>query len=380
MDSTPDVPPSEIGRFFLPGPTAVHPDVLLAQAANVIGHRGGAIRPLMSALQEGLKPLFGTKRPVYVAMCSGTGMMEAAVRNGVSHRMLSLVNGAFSERFARIGESCGAEVWRLEVDWGQVVLPEDVHAHLRSAEPYDAVTLCHSETSTGALNPVAELAQAIRSAQPDALVLVDSVSGAGGLRMQADDWGLDFVLTGAQKAFAVPPGLAFGVASERMLGRSRRMERKGFYFDFELFQKNVELMQTPTTPAVTLFYALREQLARVSAEGLEARFDRHQAMAERTWLWVDSLAERTGRPFRVFAEAGHRSPTVTCVELPTSIDVPTLVKAMGERGFVIGTGYGKLGPRAIRIGHMGEHTLGDLNVLLDALEEELVAATDGGSE
>lgn len=367
-------PTSDVGRFFLPGPTAVHPDVLMAQAANVIGHRGGAIRPLITELQAGLKPLFGTQRPVFIAICSGTGMMEAAVRNGVSSRMLSLVNGAFSERFAKIGESCGFEVERLSVEWGQVLAPEEVRKHLESAAPYDAVTICHSETSTAALNPVAELSMAIHDRQPDAMVMVDSVSGVGGTPVETDAWKLDFVLTGAQKAVAVPPGLAFGVASERMMERSRSLEGKGFYFDLEKFETNIELMQTPTTPAVTLLYALKEQLVRIHREGLETRYARHRAMAERTWEWVDDLAVRTGAPFRVFAAEGHRSPTVTCLELPGGVDVPDLASAMKERGFVIGTGYGKLGTRAIRIGHMGEHTMSDLNALLSALEDALISA------
>lgn len=345
----------------------------MAQAENVIGHRGGAIRPLITELQAGLKPLFGTQRPVFIAMCSGTGMMEAAVRNGVSRRMLSLVNGAFSERFAKIGEACGFEVERLTVEWGQVLSPEEVLRHLKSADSYDAVTLCHSETSTAALNPIAELSAAIHQGQPDAMVMVDSVSGAAGARVEADAWKLDFVLTGAQKAVAVPPGLAFGVASERMMARSRSLTAKGFYFDFEKFETNIELMQTPTTPAVTLLYALKEQLARIHREGLEARFARHQAMAERTWQWVDEVSERTGASFRVFAAEGHRSPTVTCLELPQGVDVPDLAAAMRERGFVIGTGYGKLGTRAIRIGHMGEHTMEDLNGLLTALEQALIS-------
>ncbi len=376
MSATPIPPPSAVGRFFLPGPTAVHPDVLMAQARNVIGHRGNDIKLLMADLQRGLKPLFGTSRPVFIGTCSGSGMMEMGVRNAVGSRMLSLVNGAFSERFARIGEACGFAVERIAVPWGQVVGADQLADRLAGVR-YDAVTMCHSETSTGALTPVDELAPVVRERQPEALVLVDSVSGAGGLAIEADEWGLDFVLTGSQKAFAVPPGLGFCVASERMMARSQERTTKGFYFDLTLFAKNLELEQTPTTPAVTLLYALEAQLGRIHEEGLSARFLRHAAMAERCREWVSNLADRTGAPFRVFAAPGFRSPTVTCVELPEEVGGPEVVEAMNDRGFVIGTGYGKLKKRCIRIGHMGEHRQGDLDALLGALDSVLTASVSG---
>ena len=210
------------GRFFLPGPTEVHPSVLQAQARPVIGHRGPEMRALMDRLQPGLQTVFQTRRPVMVSTSSATGLMEAAVRCGVRQRLLCLVNGAFSERFANIAAGCGTPHEVLEAAWGNVHDPGAV-ADRMSAGDFDTVSLVHSETSTGALNNVPALLQAIRQ-YPDVLVLVDSVTGIGGAPFLTDEWGVDLVLTGSQKALAVPPGLSFGVASEAFLDRAAQLQ------------------------------------------------------------------------------------------------------------------------------------------------------------
>lgn len=353
------------GRFFLPGPTEVRPEILEAQARQMIAHRGAGFQQLMSELQEGLRPVFDTQRPVFVSPSSATGLMEAAVRNSGTGRVLSLVNGAFSERFADIAEACGRTVDRVNVPEGEVHDPEQVRAELRLRD-YAAVTLVHSETSTGALNDVAALAAAVREAS-DALVLVDSVTGVGGAEFHADAWGQDFVLTGSHKAMALPPGLAFGVASERLLDVAARTPGRGVYFDLTAHARNLEKLQTPTTPALSLLYALQAQLPRILAEGMQARWARHLRMARRTWAWVDETAERTGSALRVLAPEGARSPTVTAVVVPGGADPRTVVKAMAERGWVIGGGYGKVKDTTFRIGHMGDHTLEELEALLGEL-------------
>ncbi|NIP60229.1 MAG: aminotransferase class V-fold PLP-dependent enzyme [Gemmatimonadetes bacterium] len=346
--------PESSGRFFLPGPTAVDSRVLAAQARAVIGHRGPGIRTLVARIQEGLRTIFRTDRPVFVSTSSATGLMEAAVRNGVRDRLLALVNGAFSERFAKIARACGKEVEVLEIAWGEAHEPGAVH----------------SETSTGALNPIAEIASAVREAS-DALMLVDSVSGLGGADVRTDEWGLDFVLAGSQKALAVPPGLAFAVASKRMMERAESLPDRGCYFDLPQFRRKMEKLQTPNTPAVTLLYALDEQLGRIREEGLDARLSRHRAMAERCWAWVEDASARAGLDLRVLAPAGRRSPTVTCVLLPEGLRGPDVVGSVTERGWVIAPGYGKLREGAIRIGHMGEHTVPELDDLLEVLAESL---------
>lgn len=351
------------GRFFLPGPTEVRPEVLQAQARPMIAHRGKGFQALMGEVQEGLKDVFRTARPVLVSTSSATGLMEAAVRNSGTGRVLALVNGSFSGRFAEIAEACGRPVDRLQVGWGEAHDPAAVRRALE-AGTFEAVTLVHSETSTGALNDVAALAAEVRVGS-DALVLVDSVTGVGGAELHADAWGLDFVLTGSHKALALPPGLAFGVASPRMMERAAATPGRGVYFDLVAFAENLEKLQTPNTPALTLLYALQEQLVRVRAEGMEARWARHRAMAERTARWV----EEAGRGLAVLAPAGARSPTVTAVRVPGGADPAAIVKGMSARGWVVGGGYGAVKGTTFRVGHMGDHTPDELEALLAVLGE-----------
>lgn len=361
-----DQPPE--GRFFLPGPTEVRPEILQAQARPMIAHRGAGFEALMGEIQSGLQEVFRTARPVMVSASSATGFMEAAIRNSGAGPVLSLVNGAFSQRFAEIGEACGRTVDRLEVAWGGVHDPDAVRAALRKRD-YDAVTVVHSETSTGALNAVADVAGVVRE-RGGPLLLVDSVTGVGGAELHADAWGLDFVLTGSHKALALPPGLAFAVASERMLEVAARTPGRGHYFDLVQYAENLERLQTPTTPALTLLYALRAQLARIRAEGMEARWARHARMAERTWAWVEAAEAATGVPLEVLAPEGARSPTVTAV-VPEGVAPAAVVKEMAARGWVVGGGYGKVKGSTFRIGHMGDHTLDELEALLAELTAAL---------
>lgn len=352
------------GRFFLPGPTEVHPDVLGAQAQPMIGHRGPAIEELMARIQDGLKPLFTTEKPVIVSTSSATGLMEAAVRNGVDGgRVLSLVNGAFSGRFAQIARTCGVEVDAWEVPWGDVHSPDELEDRL-SAGDYSAVTLSHSETSTGALQDLESIGDVV-GGHAETLLLVDSVTGVGGVATKTDEWGLDFVLTGSQKALALPPGLAFGVASEAMMGRSRTVANRGWYFALDRLADKLESFQTPATPAVSLLYALDFQLDRISREGVSTRWDRHLEMQARTFQWVEEVAA-SGGDVGVFAREGHRSPTVTCVSTPDGV-APDVVSQLASRGWVIGGGYGKLKPTTFRVGHMGDHTVEELDALLAEL-------------
>jgi len=364
--SPPELPP--FGRFFLPGPTEIRPEVLWAQVGPMIGHRGPDLQQLMARIQPDLRAIFRTRRPVYVSASSATGLMEAAVRNGVRRRVLSLVNGAFSERFFRIARACGFEADALEVPWGGVNLPEALEAALKR-KAYDAVTVVHSETSTGVLNPVRELAE-VAHAAGDVALLVDAVSSLGGAPVETDAWGLDFVLTGSQKALALPPGLAFGVAQEHLLRRAEARPDRGIYFDFLEFERNLEKGETPNTPAVSLLYALEAQLGRIRAETLEARIARHRAMAERTWAWVEEM-RATGVPLEILAPEGYRSPTVTTIRVPPGWTGPTLAAALRARGWTIATGYGKLREETFRIGHMGDHTVDELDELLAVLGEVL---------
>lgn len=358
----------QYGRFFLPGPTEVHPDVLQAQTRAMISHRGAASQAFMRRLQSGLQDVFLTERPVFIATSSATGLMEAAVRNAGRTRILSLVNGAFSKRFADIARACGFGVDEIEVPWGEAHDPDEVAGQLHE-RAYDAVTMVHSETSTGVLNDVRALANAVREFE-DTMVLVDSVSGFGATELRPDDWGIDFLLTGSQKAFALPPGLAFGVASERMMERSAEAPNRGYYFDLEFFAKNHAKDQSPTTPALSVLFALEVQLARMAQEGIEARWERHRLMAEMTWAWVDSMKD-DGVDLEVLAPAGFRSPAVTTIRTPPAMTGPEVTKAVAGQGWLVGGGYGKLKETTFRVGHMGDHTLSQVEGLLNVLTEVL---------
>jgi aspartate aminotransferase-like enzyme len=336
----------------------------------MIGHRGKDIEGLIAAVQPGLQAIFRTQRLVYLSTSSATGLMEAAIRNGARKRVLSLVNGAFSDRFYRISLACGIETDKLEVPLGNGFSADQLASALKGKD-YDAVTVVHSETATGALNPLEQLAKAAHAAG-DVVLLVDSVSGMAGARVETDGWGLDYVLTGAQKAFALPPGLAFCAASENVLERAKQKKDRGIYFDLIEFDKYIRKNQTPNTPAVSLMFALQVQVEHIMAEGIEARWARHTEMAQRTWRWVDEMRER-GVGISVLAPEGYRSPTVTCIRVAEGQTGSAINSAMKAKGFVIAPGYGNEKDMMIRIGHMGEHTLDELEVLLEALGEVLMA-------
>lgn len=336
----------------------------------MIGHRGKSMEDLVARIEPDLQYVFRTTRPVYIASSSATGLMEGAIRNGVRARVLSLVNGAFSERFFQIARACGVEAESLTVPMGQPHTPQMLADALKGGR-FDAVTVVHSETSTGALNPIADLARVAHDAG-DVVLLVDSVTGVAGAPVETDAWELDFVLTGSQKALALPPGLAFGVARDNVLERAKSRRDRGIYFDLVEFDKSIRKNQTPNTPALSLFYALAAQLVDIRQETIEGRWERHAAMARRTWAWVDEVHE-AGIPVSVLAPEGARSPTVTCISLPATHNGSNVNSAMKARGFTISAGYGSLKDTSIRIGHMGDHTVAELDVLLDALREVLAA-------
>jgi aspartate aminotransferase-like enzyme len=356
------------GRFFLPGPTEVRPSILQAMLQPMIGHRGKGMEDLIARIEPDLQYVFRTARPVYIASSSATGLMEGAIRNGVRSRVLCLVNGAFSDRFFQIARACGVEAEALTVPLGQIHTPEMLATALKGGK-FDAVTVVHSETSTGALNPIAELTR-VAHAAGDVAILVDSVSGMAGAPVETDAWELDFVLTGSQKAFAIPAGLAFAAARDNVIERAKAKKDRGIYFDLIEYDKSIRKNQTPNTPALSLFYALAAQLADIRRETIDARWERHASMARRTWEWVNEMRD-AGIGISILAPEGARSPTVTCISLPSSHNGGKVTAAMKARGYVVSAGYGELKDTGIRIGHMGDHTLEELNELLDTLREVL---------
>ena len=363
---------SRFGTFFLPGPTEVRGEVLAAMTRPTIFHRGKEFESMFATIQAGLGELFLTARPVYVMPASGTGAMEAAVRNIAQGKILSLVNGGFSERFADVAESCGHSVTRLTVDAGETFELDRVESALRGGG-FAAVTVAHSETSTGVVSPVRDIAALARA--HGALSLVDSVSGMGGADLRTDAWGLDFVFTASQKALAIPAGLAFAVASPEYLERAKRSQTHGRYFDVAEFEKFSAKHQTPTTPALYLLYALEVQLRNIALEGIERRWERHIAMRTATEAWVAQVADRHRIDVRLLARDGIRSPTVTAIVLPERVGSSQITEEVAKRGYVIGGGQPPVAKTTIRIGHMGDHTVDGVTRCLSAVEDALAGAT-----
>jgi aspartate aminotransferase-like enzyme len=358
------------GTFFLPGPTEVRQDILAAMMQPMIAHRGSAFEQLFERLQRGLRPLFMTDRPVYINSSSATGMMEAAVRCAPAGRMLCLVNGAFSERFAHIASTCARDVDRYEVAWGQIHTIPQLDERL-SMRKYAAITVVHSETSTGALNDVRAISDCAH--RHGAVCLVDSVSGFAGAELRFDEWKLDYLLTGSQKALALPPGLSFAIASPSFVDQANAISARGVYFDLVELDAYARRNQTPSTPALSLFYALEAQLKSIAAEGIEARWARHKAMAARTQEWLGKIADETGKRVANIAPLGSQSPTVSTIKLPTDITGEAFTSAVAKKGIVVGSGYGKLKSSTFRIGHMGDHTLETLERCLSACSSVLRA-------
>jgi aspartate aminotransferase-like enzyme len=356
---------SPFGRFLLPGPTEVHPDVLAAMSRPMIGHRGSAMVDLMAGIELPLQRLFRTGRRVLVGTCAATGFMEMAARCGIRNRALSVVGGAFGERFAAIAQSCGHDVVRLDVPLGETAEPDMLRDALRRTE-VDAVTVVHSETATGALAPLPALAGVVREFD-DVLLLVDAVTSMAGSPVETDELGLDFVFTGSQKALALPPGLALGVAQERMLVRARRLPGRGAYLDVVAFEEAFAERQPTNTPALSLFYALAAQCTRIDAEGgVEARWARHDAMRRVVEAWVDGPGGALG--YSYLPAEGRRSWTVSCLKTPAGVNGREVVQRLKTAGWTIGAGYGPLKESTIRIGHMGDHTPDGVCAVLEAIE------------
>jgi aspartate aminotransferase-like enzyme len=359
----------EFGTFFVPGPTEVRPEILAQLTRPMMGHRGRGFEAMFARIEAGLRDVLLTARPVYIGATSATGFMEMAIRNVREGAILALVNGGFSERFAAVAESCEREVERLKVPWGATFDLNTIEDALRR-RAYMAVTVAHSETSTGVLTDVRAVAELAH--RHGAMAIVDSVSGAGGAELMVDAWQLDFLVTGSQKALALPPGLAFAVASAEYVERAASVRDRGFYFDVLQYEKYANLNQTPSTPATSLLYALEAQMGDIGREGIERRWERHRAMRDATIDWVATVARRRGWDLGVVAPEGSQSPTVSVIALPLGMRGPDMVEAVKARGFTIGSGYGQLRETTVRIGHMGDHSVARVEACLQECEDAIV--------
>jgi len=350
-------------KLYIPGPVEVGLDVLEAMAAPLVGHRMKEYAEVHRSVTTGLKALLNTSDPVFLSTSSAFGVMEGAVRNLVQKRCANFGNGAFSNKWHDVTRRCGLEADAFKAEWGEPITAEMVDKALATGK-YDAMTLVHNETSTGVMSPLAEIAEVMQK-YPDVSFIVDTVSSMSAVPLDVAALRTDVCLAGVQKAFGLPPGLAVFAVSRRALEKARTTPNRGYYFDFEEFAANDLKDNTPSTPCISLIYALDHQLRKFFAEGLENRYARHREMAETTREWV--LAQG----FSLFAAEGARSQTLTCGRNDGRTDLEMLKKLAAERGYAIDNGYGKIKNETFRIPHMADMTLVDLQELFDLLEELL---------
>ncbi len=349
--------------FFVPGPTWVRPELMQELTRPMLGHRSAEFRDLFRRINADLKELFRTTGTTFVVTSSGTGAMQAALENCVARRVLVTTCGAFSERWYSIAESCGYEVDHLDAGWGNAVDPGELADHLARHQRahYDAVTITHNETSTGITNDVATLARVVREEAPGALVLVDAVSSLGGIPVEFDSWGLDVCLASVQKAIGLPPGISLVAVSAQALTRAQKHPYRGTYFDFLAYKRSADENGVPSTPSIPHFFALAAQLEHIlREEGLDARFERHRRMQQLTLERTAHMARLAGDPHFASATVTTLAPTMPAEELRAK---------MKARGFTLGGGYGRWKETTFRIGHMGDMTVGDLEAMLEVLDE-----------
>ncbi len=353
-------------RLRLPGPTAVPKQIRKALAAPVLSHRGPEFKEILTEVNNLAKPLFGTKNDVMTFTCSGTGLMEASIANvlGTGDKALILVNGYFGERYALIAKALGLQADTLEMPWGEAVSAQAIAEKL-GGNDYRAVIAVHNESSTGVILDLAAIGSVVR--ETDALLVIDSISGVGGLEINQDAWGIDVLIAASQKALMCPPGLGLASVSEKAWKViDGADERVGFYWDFRRARESAEKGQTPFTSAIPLAYGLREALRMIHAEGVPNVLARHARL---------SAAMRAGGKalgFSIFGTAPMLSNTVCVFALPEGLDSAAIVGHMYEQyGTVIGGTLSKLNGDVIRIGTMGSCTEDDIRTDLEFLEQTL---------
>ena len=347
-------------RLYIPGPITVSEDTFQAMNKGMIGHRSKDFVALYQSLQSGLQAVAGTADPVYLSTSSSWGLMEGALRNVVAKKVLCCMNGAFSDKWFDVAQRVGKPAGFLKTDWGKPVDPDAVRAELGTGQ-YDAITFIHSETSTGTLSPLSEIMAVVREF-PEVISIVDTVSSFSTLPVNKDANGIDVLITGSQKALALPPGLSLCSVSERARKRAATLEGRGYYFDFLEFQANHEKGMTPSTPAIALIYGLQHQLAKFEAEGLENRYARHLRLNEKVRAWGKS------RGFALFPEEKFGTRGLNCFANTRNVDLEAVNKALKSRfSCIIDGGYGKLKGKTFRVSNMGDETDATIDTLLAAL-------------
>lgn len=350
----------------IPGPTPVPPEVLEACARPMINHRGREFAGILDRVTSRLKEFFLTENDLFILTTSGSGAMEAAVVNTLSpgDRVLVISIGAFGNRFAIIAEAYGADVSRLDYEWGKAADPEDVRSALAADPAIKAVLVTHNETSTGVTNPLEDIARVVR--EFDKLLLVDAVSSLSAIPVRTDDWGLDFVATASQKGWMVPPALGMVSVSQRAWEAHAKAKMPRFYMDITAAKDYLGRGQTAWTPAVSVFYGLELALEMMAREGLENIFARHRRIAQFTRDGVKALG------LELFADERFASDTVSAVKVPEGVDVNALRKLCeDEYDLIIAGGQAKLAGKIFRIGHLGYVSEEDVKAALDVLAKAL---------
>ena len=351
-------------KLFTPGPVEVSAKTLAAFARPTIGHRGDDFKNLYRDIHSNLQVLFGTKQPVFLSTSSSWGVMEGAIRNLVVKGVLCCMCGAFSDKWLDVARRCGKNAEPLQVDWGKPIDHKDVDLALASGK-FDTITLVHNETSTGVMNPLPEICCTLAK-YPDVVSIVDTVSSFSAMKIEMDALGIDVMLTGAQKALALPPGFSLFSVSEKAFAHAEKREDRGYYFDFLEFKKQQAEWMTPSTPSIGHIFALQSKLEEIFEEGVDARYARHV----RTNALVHDWVRRIG--FDFFAEDGFRSKTLTCVKNNKNIDVVDLARRLREKHhLIIDSGYGKLRGKTFRLSNMGDETEETVLHLLACLDDTL---------
>ena len=356
-------------QLRIPGPTPCPPQALQAMGRQMINHRGGGFVRILNSTTEKLKQVFQTKGDVFLLTASGTGGLEAAIVNTLSpgDKVLSISNGAFGGRFADIAERFGAEVIRLNFEWGKPVDLDVIAKALRADGDIKAVLATHNETSTGMTNRLGDISAAVKKF--DKLLLVDAISSLGCINLPVDDWHCDIVVTGSQKGWMVPPGLAMVSISEKAWQAHAQAKMPRYYWDFSKAKDFLLKGQTPWTPAISIFYALDTTLDLMLSEGLDNIFTRHARVAQKARDGVKSLG------LSLFPDEKYASNTVTAVNADDRIDVPKLIQVLTEEhDVIIAGGQGKLSGKIFRIGHLGAVEDDDIKSVLEALNKALPRA------
>lgn len=355
--------------LMIPGPTPVPESVLLAMAKHPIGHRSSEFSAILEETYADLKWLFQTKNDVFIYTSSGTGAMEGALSNLVNEgdKVLSLVIGNFGNRWAKIASKLGADVEKIEVSAGKAIDPKVLKEKLDADinKEIKIVTLTHNETATGVTNKLKELVSIIK--EHGAVSVVDGVTSVGALECKMDEWGIDVLVSGSQKGFMIPPGLAFLAASEKAFKMHEQCKRPSFYFDWSAYRKSVRANSTPYTPAVNLIVALNESLKMMKKEGLENIIKRHEKYAKA----LRSAIKAIGLNLMVEDEE-IASYAITSLYPPEGISVPDIRSTMKKDfDIVVANGQNELKDKIFRMGTLGFVCDRDVIAAVGALEASL---------